>query len=132
MSNSSSFYLIAGPCIIESRDHCLNMAKSLKEITDKLNIPFIFKASFDKANRTSSSSFRGNGMDEGLAILKEVRDTLNIPVLTDVHSVDQVEKVAEAVDVLQIPAFLCRQTDLLVAVAKAINGTGKAVNVKKG
>lgn len=132
MSKTSNFYLIAGPCIIESREHCLNMAKNLKEITDKLNIPFIFKASFDKANRTSSSSFRGNGIDEGLAILKEVRETLNIPVLTDVHSVDQVEKVASVVDVLQIPAFLCRQTDLLVAVAKAISGTGKAVNIKKG
>lgn len=129
---SNSFFLIAGPCIIESREHCLNMAKSLKEITTKLNIPFIFKASFDKANRTSSKSFRGNGMEEGLLILKEVRESLNVPVLTDVHSVDQVEKVASVVDVLQIPAFLCRQTDLLVAVGKAIAGTGKAVNIKKG
>lgn len=133
MSNSqSNFYLIAGPCIIESREHCLNMATKLKEITTKLNIPFIFKASFDKANRTSSKSFRGHGIDEGLKILKEIRETLNVPILTDIHSVDQVEKVAEVVDVLQIPAFLCRQTDLLVAVGKAIRGTGKAVNVKKG
>jgi 2-dehydro-3-deoxyphosphooctonate aldolase (KDO 8-P synthase) len=133
MSNSqSNFYLIAGPCIIESREHCLNMATKLKEITTKLNIPFIFKASFDKANRTSSQSFRGHGIDEGLKILKEIRETLNVPILTDIHSVDQVEKVASVVDVLQIPAFLCRQTDLLVAVGKAISGTGKAVNVKKG
>lgn len=128
----SNFYLIAGPCIIESRDHCLHMATQLKEITTKHNIPFIFKSSFDKANRTSSKSFRGHGIDDGLKVLQEVKETLNVPVLTDVHSAEQVEKVASVVDVLQIPAFLCRQTDLLVAVGRAIAGTTKAVNIKKG
>jgi 2-dehydro-3-deoxyphosphooctonate aldolase (KDO 8-P synthase) len=128
----SNFYLIAGPCVIESREHCHNMAKSIKEITDKLNIPYIFKASFDKANRTSLTSFRGVTIDEGLNILQDIKDTYNIPILTDIHSVDQVEKVAKVADVLQIPAFLCRQTDLLVAVGRAIAGTNKAVNIKKG
>lgn len=123
---------MAGPCVIESREHCLMMAKSVKEITDKLQINYIFKASFDKANRTSISSFRGIGVEEGLQILAEVRDTYNIPVVTDVHSVEQVPLVAQYVDVIQIPAFLCRQTDLLVATGRAIAGTGKAVNIKKG
>jgi 2-dehydro-3-deoxyphosphooctonate aldolase (KDO 8-P synthase) len=128
----NNFYLIAGPCVIESREHCLKMAKEIKNVCQKLNINYIFKASFDKANRTSSNSFRGQDIDEGLQILKEVKETYNIPVLTDIHSVEQVDKVAEVVDVIQIPAFLCRQTDLLVAVGRAIAGTGKAVNVKKG
>lgn len=123
---------MAGPCVIESREHCLMMAKSVKEITDKLQINYIFKASFDKANRTSISSFRGIGVEEGLQILAEVRDTYNIPVVTDVHSAEQVSLVAQYVDVIQIPAFLCRQTDLLVATGRAIAGTGKAVNIKKG
>lgn len=128
----SQFFLIAGPCVIESRDHCLKMAKEIINVTSKLKIQYIFKASFDKANRTSSKSFRGQGIDEGLKILQEVRDTYGIPILTDIHSVEQVEKVASVVDVLQIPAFLCRQTDLLVAVGRAIAGTNKAVNIKKG
>lgn len=127
-----SFYLIAGPCVIESEEHCLNMANSIKKITQKLNIPLIFKASFDKANRTSLTSYRGVGIDEGLRILQLVKDKYNLPILTDIHSVDQVEKVASVVDVLQVPAFLCRQTDLLIACGKAVAGTGKAINVKKG
>jgi 2-dehydro-3-deoxyphosphooctonate aldolase (KDO 8-P synthase) len=128
----TNFYLIAGPCVIESKEHCLKMAKEIKNICHKLNINYIFKASFDKANRTSSKSFRGQGIEEGLKILKEVKEKYNIPILTDIHSVDQVEKVIDVVDVIQIPAFLCRQTDLLVAVGHAIAGTGKAVNLKKG
>jgi 2-dehydro-3-deoxyphosphooctonate aldolase (KDO 8-P synthase) len=128
----SQFFLIAGPCVIESRDHCMKMAKEIKEITTKLGIHYIFKASFDKANRTSSKTFRGQGIDEGIKILEEVRNTYGIPILTDIHSVEQVEKVANVVDVIQIPAFLCRQTDLLVAVGRAIAGTNKAVNIKKG
>lgn len=128
----SQFFLIAGPCVIESREHCLHMAKEISQIADKLKISYIFKASFDKANRTSAKSFRGQSIDEGLKILQEVKDTYHVPILTDIHSVDQVEKVVKVVDVLQIPAFLCRQTDLLVAVGRAIAGTGKAVNIKKG
>lgn len=127
-----SFFLIAGPCVIESRDHCHYMAKNIQEITTKLNIPYIFKASYDKANRTSIHSFRGQGIKEGLDILRDIRETYHVPILTDIHSVDQVEEVVKVADVLQIPAFLCRQTDLLVAVGRAIAGTGKAVNVKKG
>lgn len=129
---NSNFYLIAGPCVIESRQHCFQMAKSIQDITQKLNINYIFKASFDKANRTSLSSFRGIGIEEGLQILADVHNNFNVPVLTDVHTPEQVEQVAKYVDVLQIPAFLCRQTDLLVAVGKAIANTGKAVNIKKG
>jgi 2-dehydro-3-deoxyphosphooctonate aldolase (KDO 8-P synthase) len=130
--SSKNFFLIAGPCVIESREHCHYMAKSILNITNKLNINYIFKASFDKANRTSITSFRGTSMKEGLKILTEIRNTYNIPVITDVHDIDQVEEIAEAVDVIQIPAFLCRQTDLLVAVGRAIAGTGKAVHLKKG
>jgi len=121
-------FLIAGPCVIESRDLIMRTAERLKAICAPLGIPFIFKASFDKANRSSSGSFRGLGMDEGLAILSEVRRELNIPVLTDVHEADQVAAVAAAVDVLQTPAFLCRQTDFIRAVASA----GRPVNIKKG
>lgn len=128
----NNFYLIAGPCVIESEEHCLKMAKSLIDITQKLNIPFIFKASFDKANRTSITSYRGVGIDEGLRILQLIKDTYNVPILTDIHSVEQVDKVVSVADVIQIPAFLCRQTDLLVACGKAVAGTGKAINVKKG
>ncbi|NQV77012.1 MAG: 3-deoxy-8-phosphooctulonate synthase [Lutibacter sp.] len=127
-----SFYLIAGPCVIESEEHCLDLAKSLIDITKRLNIPFIFKASFDKANRTSLASYRGVGIDEGLRILQLVKDTYNVPILTDIHSVDQVDKVVKVADVIQIPAFLCRQTDLLVEVGYAIANTTKAVNIKKG
>jgi len=119
---------IGGPCVIESRDHILKMAEEILKVTDKLEIPFIFKSSFDKANRTSIQSFRGNGMDKGLKILEEVKSSFNIPVLTDIHHPEQAAIVSDVVDVLQIPAFLCRQTDLLVAAAK----TGKVVNIKKG
>ena len=121
-------FLIAGPCVIESEKHALFMAEVIKGVTRSLNFPFIFKASYDKANRTSIRSFRGPGLEEGLRILKKVKDEVHVPVLTDVHEVADVGKVAEVVDVLQIPAFLCRQTDLVVAAAL----TGRPVNVKKG
>ncbi|WP_005037390.1 3-deoxy-8-phosphooctulonate synthase [Holophaga foetida] len=123
-----SFFLIAGPCVIESREHAMFLAERLVDITESRGIPFLFKASFDKANRTSLSSYRGISMEEGLEILSEIRQQYGIPVLTDVHEAGQCAKVAAAVDVLQIPAFLCRQTDLLLAAA----ATGRPVNVKKG
>ena len=122
------FFLIAGPCVIESRDHVLFMAKALKKVTSECGISFVFKASFDKANRTSIQSFRGAGITEGLKILAEVRKEVGVPVLTDIHEAAHAAVVAEAVDILQIPAFLCRQTDLIVAAAN----TGRIVNVKKG
>jgi 2-dehydro-3-deoxyphosphooctonate aldolase (KDO 8-P synthase) len=121
-------FLIAGPCVIESRDHVLFMADALKTIAAEFDVPYVFKASFDKANRTSINSFRGPGMEEGLKLLGEVRKTVGVPVLTDVHLPDQAAPIAKVVDILQIPAFLCRQTDLIVAAAK----TGRIVNVKKG
>lgn len=121
------FFLIAGPCVIESEELVFETAKKLKEITDKLNLDFVFKTSYDKANRTSIKSFRGPGLEKGLAIIKEIKKALNIKVLTDVHDVHDVEKVAEVVDVIQIPAFLSRQTDLILEVSR----TGKIVNVKK-
>ena len=121
-------FLIAGPCVIESPEHSRFIATELKSIAERCNVPFIFKASFDKANRTSSRSFRGPGLKQGLAILGSIRKDLQVPVLTDIHEVEQVQPVAAAVDCLQIPAFLCRQTDLLLAAAKS----GCAVNVKKG
>jgi len=121
-------FLIAGPCVVESEELQLRTAERLKEITDKLGILFIFKSSFDKANRSSGTSFRGPGMDEGLRILEKVRDALGLPILTDVHDVSQVKPVAEVVDVLQTPAFLARQTDFIHAVAAC----GKPVNIKKG
>ena len=124
----SSFFLIAGPCVIESREHCMKMARGIKEITDELGVNLIFKASFDKANRTSIHSYRGVGMEAGLEILREVKNTYNVPILTDVHEPSQCAVVAKVCDVLQIPAFLCRQTDMLVAAAK----TGRFVNIKKG
>lgn len=130
--SSENFFLIAGPCVIESREHCHNMAKSILEITKKLNINYVFKASFDKANRTSITSFRGTSIEEGLDILSDIRNTYNIPVITDVHDIEQVDMIVKSVDIIQIPAFLCRQTDLLVAVGRAIAGTGKAVHLKKG
>src|SRR5205809_6251405 len=108
-------FLIAGPCVIESEKHALFMAEVIKGVTRSLNVPFIFKASYDKANRTSIRSFRGPGLVEGLRILKKVKDEVHVPVLTDVHEAKDVPKVAEVADVLQIPAFLCRQTDLVVA-----------------
>jgi 2-dehydro-3-deoxyphosphooctonate aldolase (KDO 8-P synthase) len=122
------FFLIAGPCAIESRDHALRTAERVKGICDRLGIPLIYKSSFDKANRSSTGSYRGPGMEEGLAILQAVRQEVGVPVLTDVHTPDQAAPVAEAVDVLQTPAFLCRQTDFIQAVA----ATGKPVNIKKG
>ncbi|HRP98462.1 MAG TPA: 3-deoxy-8-phosphooctulonate synthase, partial [Rhodocyclaceae bacterium] len=122
------FFLISGPCVIESRAMALDTAAELKEICTALGIPFIYKSSYDKANRSSGKSYRGLGMAKGLEILAEVRETLGVPVLTDVHSVDEVPAVAAAVDVLQTPAFLCRQTDFIHAVA----ASGKPVNIKKG
>jgi 2-dehydro-3-deoxyphosphooctonate aldolase (KDO 8-P synthase) len=121
-------FLIAGPCVIESEAHVRKMAEAIQRITADLKLPYIFKASFDKANRTSVKSFRGPGLIEGTRILKLVAEATGLPVLTDVHEASQCEVVAEAVDVLQIPAFLCRQTDLLVAAGK----TNRAVNIKKG
>ena len=126
--NGLPLAVIAGPCALEGRAHAFEMAAALKEITTRLGIGLVYKTSFDKANRTSASSARGLGLDKALAIFADLRRELSIPVLTDVHEPDQCAAVAEAVDVLQIPAFLCRQTDLLVAAAK----TGRAINVKKG
>jgi 2-dehydro-3-deoxyphosphooctonate aldolase (KDO 8-P synthase) len=120
--------LIAGPCALESRAHALEMAQALKELATRLSIGLVYKTSFDKANRTSAKSARGIGLDQALPIFAEIRDRLGVPVLTDVHEIEQCARVAEAADVLQIPAFLCRQTDLLIAAAE----TGKVVNVKKG
>ena len=120
--------LIGGPCVIESADFTLMMAEKIAEICDRLNISFIFKSSFDKANRTSINSFRGHSIDRGLEILQQVKESLGIPILTDIHESYQASTVAQVADVLQIPAFLCRQTDLLLAAAT----TGKAINVKKG
>jgi 2-dehydro-3-deoxyphosphooctonate aldolase (KDO 8-P synthase) len=125
---SGDLFLIAGPCVIESEKHALFMAEVIKGVARSLNFPFIFKASYDKANRTSIRSFRGPGLKDGLRILKKVKDEIHIPVLTDVHQVVDVPAVAEVVDVLQIPAFLCRQTDLVVAAALS----GRPVNIKKG
>src|ERR1700687_746512 len=126
--SSGDLFLIAGPCVIESEKHALFMAEVIKGVTRALNLPFIFKASYDKANRTSMRSFRGPGLAEGLRILKKVKDEVHIPVLTDVHEVKDARQVAEVVGVLQIPAFLCRQTDLIVAAGM----TERVVNIKKG
>lgn len=128
MGNHLPLALIAGPCALESRDHALFMAEALAGLADRLSLPLVFKSSFDKANRTALKSARGVGLEEALAIFAAVRDATGLPVLTDVHEPGQCRTVAEAVDILQIPAFLCRQTDLLVAAAR----TGRAVNVKKG
>ena len=121
-------FLIAGPCVIESEALCLRVAKKLAAVCAKLEIAYVFKASYDKANRTSGQSFRGPGVERGLEVLEQVRDKLGLPVLTDVHSPDEAFAAAEVVDILQIPAFLCRQTDLIAAAAS----TGKIVNIKKG
>ena len=121
------FQLIAGPCVIESEEMVLSIAGQMREMTEVLGIPYTFKASFDKANRTSISSFRGLGMERGLEILRKVKDTYDLPICTDIHEAWQAKLAAEVADILQIPAFLCRQTDLLVAAAK----TGKCVNIKK-
>ena len=127
-SNDLPLALIAGPCALESRAHALEMATALKEIAGRAGVGLVYKTSFDKANRTSAQAARGIGLDAALPIFAEIREKLKVPVLTDVHEVGQCGRIAEAVDVLQIPAFLCRQTDLLVAAAK----TGRAINVKKG
>ena len=128
LGGGGPLFLIAGPCVIENPRHPGQVAARLKDITGELGIPFIFKASYDKANRSSLGSYRGPGIERGLEILAGVRDRLGVPILTDVHDVSQVEKAAEVADVLQIPAFLCRQTDLVLEAAR----TGKVVNVKKG
>jgi 2-dehydro-3-deoxyphosphooctonate aldolase (KDO 8-P synthase) len=123
-----SLFLIAGPCVIEGESHALKMAKAISAVARKLNVPLVFKASYDKANRTSLQSFRGPGIHEGLRILERIKEETGLPVLTDVHEAKDVPAVAEAVDIVQIPAFLCRQTDLLVAAAKH----AKCINIKKG
>jgi len=128
ISNSSPFTLIAGPCQLENEKHAIDVASKLKEITQKLNIGLIYKTSFDKANRTSLKGKRGAGLEKSLPVFDKIRKDVGIPVLTDVHTAEQCEIVSKHVDVLQIPAFLCRQTDLLIAAAK----TGKVINVKKG
>ena len=128
ISNSSPFTLIAGPCQLESEQHAMDMSGKLKEITSELNIGFIYKTSFDKANRTSLKGKRGIGLEQALPIFDKIRKEMNVPVLTDIHNAEQCSIVADHVDVLQIPAFLCRQTDLLIAAAK----TNKIINVKKG
>jgi 2-dehydro-3-deoxyphosphooctonate aldolase (KDO 8-P synthase) len=128
LGNNSPFVLIAGPCVIENRDMTISIANRIKEIASKLNIPFIFKSSFKKANRTSLDSFTGIDFDESLKIFDEVKNEFKVPIVTDVHTENDIELVYSVVDILQIPAFLCRQTDLLLAAGKS----GKAVNVKKG
>jgi len=127
-SASENFFLIAGPCVIEDEEMAFPIAQRIFEITEKLNIPFIFKASYKKANRSKLGSFTGIGDEKALMILREVSETFNVPVLTDVHSAGEAEMAAGYVDILQVPAFLCRQTELLIAVGK----TGKVVNIKKG
>jgi len=124
--------LLAGPCVIEGEDFTLRTAEALAGIAARVGMPLIFKSSFDKANRTSKAGFRGPGLDEGLRILGRVRDEIGVPVITDVHTPEQAERVAEVADVLQTPAFLCRQTDFIEAVAKAAKAAGKPVNIKKG
>jgi 2-dehydro-3-deoxyphosphooctonate aldolase (KDO 8-P synthase) len=125
---AGDLFLIAGPCVIESEDHARTMAREISRITSRLDVPYTFKASYDKANRSSARSFRGLGMEEGLRILQRVKDEFGVPVITDVHESHQVAAAAEVADILQIPAFLCRQTDLLQAAA----ASGRVVNVKKG
>jgi 2-dehydro-3-deoxyphosphooctonate aldolase (KDO 8-P synthase) len=123
-----SLSFLLGPCVVESFDHATFMATSIKEICERVGVNFLYKSSSDKANRSSIDSFRGDGMEFGLAVLSQIKEEAGVPVVTDIHEPWQAERVAEVADILQIPAFLCRQTDLLVAAAK----TGKAVNVKKG
>ena len=120
--------LLAGPCVLEGLDRCLYIGRTIKEICGRLGIPYVFKASFDKANRSSYHSFRGPGIEKGLSMLQTIKDELHVPIVTDIHEPWQAEKAAKVADILQIPAFLCRQTDLLHAAAQ----TGKVVNVKKG
>lgn len=128
IGESLPLFLIGGPCVLESEEHAVSLAKQIKTICGNLGIPYIFKASYDKANRSSISSYRGPGFPAGLQILENIKNTLDIPVLSDVHETVQIERAAQVLDVLQIPAFLCRQTDLLVAAAR----TGKPINIKKG
>lgn len=128
IGEKGSLVLIAGPCVIESESLCLETAKRIKDITGKLKIPFIFKSSFDKANRLSADSYRGPGIKNGLEVLHKVKQQLKVPVLTDIHCQKEIEEAAKVVDIIQIPAFLCRQTDIVVAAAR----TGKIVNIKKG
>ncbi len=128
IGNNAPFVLVAGPCVIEDGPATLQVAESIKAIADRLNLDFIFKCSYDKANRTSADSFRGPGLAEGLEVLQAVKETLSIPILTDIHNASEADRVAEVADVIQIPALLCRQTDLLIAAAH----TGKPVNIKKG
>jgi len=128
IGGKAPFVLIAGPCVIEGRQSALRIAAAIKKITSRAKVPFIFKASYDKANRTSVNSFRGPGIRRGLGILQEIKERVGVPVLSDIHSVEEVEPAAKVLDVLQIPAFLCRQTDLLIAAGK----TKRVVNIKKG
>lgn len=128
MNAEAPLFLVSGPCVIEDEAVTLRIAARLKELTDRLGIPFTFKASYDKANRTAITSYRGPGLTDGLAVLAKVKETLGVPVLSDVHRISEVEAAARVLDVIQIPAFLCRQTDLILTVAK----TGKPVNIKKG
>jgi len=128
IGGKNPFVLIAGPCVIEEREETLRIAESLQEITSAVSVPLIFKSSYDKANRSSLKSFRGPGLERGLEILREVRKRLNLPVLSDVHRFEEIQEAASVLDVIQIPAFLCRQTDFVMEVAR----TGKPVNVKKG
>ncbi len=128
ISNNLPFFLISGPCQLENRDHALFMAENIKKICDKLGINFVYKTSFDKANRTSLTSKRGLGLEKSLKIFEEIKNKFNVPILTDVHTIDQCDIVKNVVDIIQIPAFLCRQTDLLLAAAK----TNLVINVKKG
>ena len=128
LGGNGRFFLIAGPCVIESEEHTFFLAEALQRITAEKNIPFVFKASFDKANRTSIKSYRGPGLKKGLAILSAVKKSLGVPVISDIHEPGQAEPAAEVLDIIQIPAFLCRQTDLLLAAAR----TGKPLNIKKG
>jgi len=128
IGGKNPLFLIGGPCVLENRDHAFFMAREIKNICQDLNIPFIFKSSFDKANRSSLKSFRGPGLKEGLQILSEIKQDLSVPVLSDVHETGQIERAAEVLDVIQIPAFLCRQTDLIVTAAR----TQKPLNIKKG
>jgi 2-dehydro-3-deoxyphosphooctonate aldolase (KDO 8-P synthase) len=125
---AGDLFLIAGPCVIESKDHAMMMAREISRVASRLDIPFVFKASYDKANRSSARSFRGLGMKEGLSVLRQIKDEVGAPVITDIHETHQADEAAQVADILQIPAFLCRQTDLLQAAA----ATGRAVNVKKG
>jgi 2-dehydro-3-deoxyphosphooctonate aldolase (KDO 8-P synthase) len=129
---SGRLFLIAGPCVIESEQHARSMADAIQCITSDLGMPYIFKASYDKANRTSIHSFRGPGLAEGTRILRTVAEATGLPVLTDVHTAEDCARIAESVDVLQIPAFLCRQTDLLIAAAEAAKANNRAINIKKG